>query len=191
MPSALQPWVQDLTIMQQSVLLASIRAPDGIHKNHPVKVLMRWYRRCVLVSAFDRKTLDNPFELGGGSFTGPFTSDHLQEFCPGFRNFSLQSSTFSGMISNLEDAWVAFNHMRKVYLNSVDELPHHFQLHFMHSAEIIGYQHPNEFIRNWWREFYYMIVNDAHLFPESKDLMNLRLSDSPDEWRKREEVTAK
>ena len=46
-------------------------------------------------------------------------------------------------------------------------------------------------IAEWWHTFYWMIVNDAHLYPESRDELALRLSDNPEEWRKREEVTAK
>jgi len=57
--------------MQQSVLLSAIRNADGIPKFHKQKQLLRWYRRCVLKSAFDGKELTSPFEEGGGSFTGP------------------------------------------------------------------------------------------------------------------------
>lgn len=69
--SVLQPWVEDLPWMQQSVLISSIRAPDGLYKGHPAKLIWRWLRRCVLYSAFDHATLTNPSQPGGGSFTGP------------------------------------------------------------------------------------------------------------------------
>lgn len=182
---AQQSWVCDIPIMQQSVLFAAIRAPDGLRKNHPVKVLMRWYRRCILLSAFDKRALTDPFEEGGGSFTGPFTDAHMQEFCPGFRSFYWRGGVIPA------DAWGAFNHMRKVYLEHVDEMPHHFQLHFMHAAQIVGVHHPDDEIRDWWKTFYLMIVNDAHLHPESDEAMNLRLSDNSAEWILREEVTAR
>lgn len=61
----------------------------------------------------------------------------------------------------------------------------------MHAAEIIGYKHPDQFIGNWWLEFYLMIVNDAHLFPETHSQMDERLGDTEKGWRAREEVTAK
>lgn len=35
-----QAWVLGIPLMQQSVLFAAIRAPDGLRKDHPVKVLM-------------------------------------------------------------------------------------------------------------------------------------------------------
>lgn len=183
---AQQDWVLQLPIMQQSVLFAAIRAPDGIPKNHPVKVLMRWYRRCVLLSAFDKRALTDPFEPGGGSFTGPFTSGHADAFCNGVgRGFYWRGNLLPGDIA------ASFDYMRKVYLEHVDELPHHFQLHFMHAAQIVGVHHSDPDIRQWWKTFYLMIVNDAHLNPETDEAMNLRLSDSPVEWRAREEVTAK
>lgn len=177
---AQQEWVTKLTLMQQSVLFAAVRAPDGIRKDHPVKVLMRWYRRCVLLSAFDGRPLLDPFEPGGGSFTGPFTYAHALAI---------------GVLDE-NDPWPsvkrgALGEMRQVYLRHVDELPHHFQLHFMHAAEIVGYKHDVDHVRDWWRHFYHMIVNDAHLFPESEEQMDERLSDGEEAWRAREEVTAK
>lgn len=159
--SALQNWVMGLTIMQQSVLLAAVRGPDGISKNHPVKVLLRWYRRSILLSAFDGKALLDPYTPGGGSFTGPLHKlEDISDYC-------------------------------KKYLNHVDELPHHFQLHFMHAAEILGYKHPLPWIRRFWYEFYLNIVNDAHLVPEPEEWMDKRLGDNEGNWRKAEVVTAK
>lgn len=69
--SVLNDWVHELSLMQQSVLLAMVRNADGIAKDHPQKELIKWFRRCVLKSAFDRKQLHSPGTPGGGSFTGP------------------------------------------------------------------------------------------------------------------------
>lgn len=172
-----QSWVCELPFMQQAVLMSAVRAPDGIPKNHPVKVLMRWYRRCVLIAAFERKALTDPFEPGGGSFTGPFECIHARQL---------------GLISHEADwyrgRWKAIDQMRDLYLDHVDELPHHFQLHFMHAAQILGVHHPEW--SSWWKSFYLMIVEDAHLQPETDDAMNLRLSDNRSEWLAREVRTA-
>lgn len=187
---AQQQWAANLSIMQQSVLFAAVRAPDGIRKDHPVKVLMRWYRRCLLLSAFDRSALLDPFLPGGGSFTGPFTAEHASEYR------LTNDIKFSDVVEwwrhseNKPEKWALFNGMREVYLRHVDELPHHFQLHFMHAAEIVGYKHSNDFIAEWWRQFYFMIVNDAHLFPETAEQMDKRLGDNENQWREREEVMA-
>lgn len=67
--SVFQPWVEKLTFMQQSVLITAVRGPDGIPKDHIVKVLLRWYRRCILYSAFGHKIITDPYTKGGGSFT--------------------------------------------------------------------------------------------------------------------------
>lgn len=160
--SVLQDWVHGLTFMQQSVLIAAIRGPDGIRKDHPVKVLCRWLRRSVLISAFDRKPLLDPYAPGGGSFTGPCKSDEVRDL----------------------------NHAMNLYLSTVDELPHHFQLHHLHAAEILGYKHCDPTVRDWWHKWYLRLVNDAHLFPEPEDLMDKRLGDFEAFWREREEVIA-
>jgi|SRR6478609_5372468 len=199
-----QEWVLEIPFMQQSVLFAAIRAPDGLRKDHPTKVLLRWYRRCVLLSAFDRRALTCPFEEGGGSFTGPFKFGHVATFLIDAhhpdRLRQAHSQWYYGkgapdhqrsQDQQREYRWKMFSKMREVYLRHVDEMPHHFQLHFMHAAQIVGCHHPSTAIRAWWREFYLMIVNDAHLQPESDADMNLRLSDNSDEWKKREWTPAK
>lgn len=178
-----QDWVIALPWMQQSVLFAAVRAPDGIRKDHPVKVLMRWFRRTVLQGSFEGRAFLDPFETGGGSFTGPFTAEHASEYC------LVKDVSYQVAVACFEAHKVAwFDRMREVYLRHVDELPHHFQLHLMHAAEIIGYEHPDDAIRTWWLDFYLMLVNDAHLFPESREQMNERLSDNEDAWRARETV---
>ena len=158
MPSVIQPWVHDLTYMQQSVLLTAIRGPDGITKEHPAKEVLRWFRRCVLLSAFDGAVLADPYVEGGGSFTGPANRD--------------------------------IDEIGTDYFHHVDEMPHHFQMHVMHAAQIVGFKHPEPSIREWWDRFYRYAVNDLHLFPESEEQMDRRLSDSELSWREAEDRLA-
>jgi len=159
----LQEWVLGLTYMQQSVLIAAVRGPDGMRKNHPVKVLCRWLRRSFLVSAFDGKALLDPYEPGGGSFTGPCRTEEVPDLA----------------------------HAVVLYLEHVDEIPHHFQLHFLHAAQILGYKHADPEVRSWWHDLYVRLVNDAHLRPESEERMDSRLGDREDTWREAEEVPAR
>ena len=159
--SVLQEWVHDLSFMQQSVLIAAVRGPDGIRKDHVVKVLLRWFRRCFLISAFDKKAILDPYAKGGGSFTGPLSLDKdIRDYID-------------------------------IYLRHIDELPHHFQLHFMHAAEILGYKHPHDDIRRFWNDFYLAIVKDAHLYPESEEQMDYRLGDVESQWKDGEICRAK
>lgn len=160
--SVLQDWVLTLPFMQQSVLIASVRGPDGIRKDHPVKVLCRWLRRSFLISAFDRRALIDPYEPGGGSFTGPCRTKEVTDI----------------------------DHALELYLRSVDEIPHHFQLHFMHASEILGYKHPIPQSRNWWYHCYCQLVTDAHLYPETESQMDRRLGDNEEGWRARQTVVA-
>ena len=177
--SVLQDWVCGLSFMQQSVLMAAVRGPDGIAKNHTAKVLLRWYRRCILLSAFDNCAVNNPGYPGGGSFTGP--------------SVGLSAMSKRLAVSDVDDhLWAEqmYGHVKE-YLSCVDELPHHFQLHFMHASEILGYLHPDDNIRMFWNTVYLMIVNDAHLAPEPFERMMKRLGDSETDWRAAEVVTAK
>lgn len=156
-----QKWTHSLPMMQQTVLLTAVRGPDGLPKYGCVKMLLRWFRRCTLLSAMDGKALLNPYDNNGGSFTGP-------------------------SLSVPHEPWeVVMAEVVSEYLRALDAIPHHFQLHFMHAAEIVGYKHPDARIREWWHGLYLRLVNDMHLKPECEDEMNERLGDSRDGWLKR------
>jgi hypothetical protein len=152
----LQPWVMRLPLMQQSGLLTAIRGPDGLHKGHIAKDLCRWLRRCLLITAFEGESLLDPYDRRGGSFTGP--------------------SRYPAP-NGIDDALAE-------YMDSVDEVPLHFHLHLVQAAEIIGYQHPVNEVRNWWRATYEKFVAAMHLQPESKEMLNYRLRDDPESHRK-------
>jgi len=154
--SVVQSWVSDLTFMQQSVVLSAIRGADGSRKESGIKFLVRYYRRCVLLSAFDKRALLDPYEKGGGSFTGPLDKS-----------------------MSLDDAIQA-------YLKEHDELNIHFHMHFVHAVEIVGYKHPDEQVRKFWNKVYLTFVKHLHLNPETEDELDKRLGDDKNEWIKRE-----
>src|SRR6185369_1090641 len=134
-----QEWTHSLPMMQQTVLLTAVRGPDGLPKYGSVKMLLRWFRRCTLLSAMDGKALLNPYDNNGGSFTGP-------------------------SLPEPREPWEhAMNEIVDEYLRPLDAIPHHFQLHFMHAAEIVGYKHPDHRVREWWCGVYLRLVNDMHL----------------------------
>lgn len=168
MASVLCNWVENIPLMQQSVLIAAMRAPDGMAKKHPAKMLIRWFRRCVVRSAFDNKELTTPWEPGGGSYTGPSFEIHK-------------------LIPLNWDSAIVTEHMHIMsddFIRARDEMTLHYYAHFMHGAEIIGYQHPNEDIRLYWAWLYDRMVRSLHLNPETKEQMNERLGDSETDWRK-------
>lgn len=158
--SVLQDWVHDLTFMQQSVLIAAMRGPDGVEKEHKAKFLCRWLRRCVLISAFDRRVLETPNDPGGGSYTGPS--------CP----------------TEGEKDWEeSIEPVVRGYLKNLDSLPHHFHLHFLHAMEILGYKHPDTRIRNFWFRTYFRFAHDMHLGIETEAGLDNRLDDNEAKWR--------
>lgn len=162
--SVLQDWVAGLPMMQQTVLLTAVRGPDGLPKYHPTKLVLRWYRRCILLSALDGKVLCAPWDQNGGSFTGP-------------------SCELTG------EPWpVQMDRRITDYLRALDEVPHHFQLHLLHAIEILGYKHPEQHIRDWWWRVYERLVHDMHLWPETEEQMDARLGDSREGWLARGDV---
>ena len=151
MPSVLQDWVCDLNFMQQSVLITAVRGCDGLPKYHVSKYLLRWYRRCIMKTAFLKKVMEDPYEPCGGNFTGPMSKEQ-------------------------------FETVRKDYLKSIDEVPHHFHMHVIHAAEILGYKHPDSAKSRWWFDFYVDAMRDLHAMPESEEQMDFRLGDSRENW---------
>ena len=176
MPSVLQPWTENIPMMQQTVLLTAIRGPDGLPKYHPAKFLLRWYRRCVLLSAMDGQVLTNPAMPNGGSFTGP-SLEMEQRLVPALGVVTIDPSTMAweeGMDRRVGD-----------YLKELDGVPHHFHMHLMHAIEIVGYKHPDLRIANWWQSVYIRMAHDMHLWPETREQMDERLGDSREGWLKR------
>lgn len=168
-----QEWVHHLPFMQQTVLLTAVRGPDGIAKYHTCKYLLRWYRRCILLSALDGCAITTPYGLGGGSFTGP-------------------SLGYVAIEPREKIDWRPdMDALVSQYLQTVDELPHHYQMHFMHAAEIVGYKHPDVEIRAWWRATYVRLIHDMHVWPETEDELDHRLGDTLEGWEARADAATR
>jgi hypothetical protein len=143
-----QDWLFALTMQQQSVLVLACRGPDGVGKVHPCKRLVAAYRASVLKAAYLGRAM-----RPGESDTTTFMS--LGTF--------LYSSDWSSALQS--------------FFDTVDELPHHYYMHLMHGAQIIGYHHPDSMFRERWSRFYEFCCRDLHLTPETMEQMDRRLSD--------------
>ena len=163
---SVQPdWCRPLPIQQQSVLLLAARGPDGMRKQHLAKVLIRAYRTMVLNAASLKRTLT--WEDRGDTFMdakimapwhvrrGSIAPERVEQWTP--------SVQWRDAVSN--------------YLLAVDEVPHHYHLHLMHGAQIIGYHHPDAYLRRLWLDFYLKCCEDMHLRPEVCGAMDERLND--------------
>jgi hypothetical protein len=113
----------------------------------------------------DGKVLRDPIEPNGGSFTGP----------------SLDSQ---GGLDDLDPWEDRMQGHVEDYLRQVDALPHHYQMHFLHAAEIVGFKHPDTRVRYFWHRLYLRLVNDFHLHPETEVEMDDRLGDTREGWLK-------
>lgn len=145
-----QEWTLDLSIQEQSVLLMACRGPDGMPKSHPAKALIQAYRACVLNAASTAQPL------------GPSGGD------------SYMSMWLLGPGVIQRQYW---HEAVRTYLRDVDEIPHHYHLHLLHGAQILGYKHPDSHVRLCWMGLYLEGVSDMHLYPESETQMDERLND--------------
>lgn len=147
MPSVQPEWCRELTIQQQSVLFLAARGPDNISKSHPCKEVVRAYRGSVLVDA----KLGVPCPWG----------HHLNSFV------SMKLFAYEYNWGLVVDA----------YFEEVDGIPHHYHMHLMHGAEILGYKHPDVRYRQRWLDFYKRCCADMHVNPETEQQLDDRLND--------------
>lgn len=178
--SVVQPWVSNLSFMQQTVVIELTRGPDGLTKYHMSKYLLRWFRRCFLLSALDKRILTTPYEEGGGSFTGPSYTYHLDLAQSGPY---IKAGSYTASVGARKEEWEPAMHaIVGEYIRGADEVPHHYYRHFMHGVQIVGYKHPDPRISKFWAEVYLRLCRDLHLNPETMEQMNKRLGDNREDW---------
>lgn len=66
-------------------------------------------------------------------------------------------------------------HLINGLLDNSDKYHHHWLLHFIHAAEILGFKHPDATISGFWRRLYYDSCSNFHMNPESEEEMDIRL----------------
>lgn len=72
--------------------------------------------------------------------------------------------------------WDEFKEAMDGFFDAYDAIPHHFVMHLIHAAEVIGYYHTNPEIASWWLRFYKKAVHKLHLNLETKEQLDARLS---------------
>lgn len=58
-----------------------------------------------------------------------------------------------------------------------DEYPHHFIMHLVHCAEVVGYKHPIQSISGYWLDFYNEACRAFHMNQETEEQFDKRLND--------------
>lgn len=80
---------------------------------------------------------------------------------------------------------VFYEHLTS-FLRSIDEMPNHYLMHFLHAAQILGYYHYDEAVLMGWRTFYDQVCMSLHLYPENKEQLDDRLSANEEEFAKQQ-----
>lgn len=147
--SVLHDWVHELTFQQQALLLTCVRGCDGLPKYDTTKNIVRFLRGAIMKPAG---------EWDGGN------SDSFM-----WGNYS--SIDTDGDLINTWTNNVSY------LLKNHDHVPHHFLMHLIHCAEVIGYKHPNSGISHAWNWMYLQFCESFHMSPESESTMDKRLND--------------
>lgn len=70
-----------------------------------------------------------------------------------------------------------FNSFAADFWNDHDHYPHHFIMHLVHCAEVVGYKYPDSRIACFWKTFYFNACKSFHMNPETEQQMDERLND--------------
>ncbi len=89
------------------------------------------------------------------------------------------ASNWSGLNDNdfMWGDYSQFESYAETFWQDHDEYPHHFIMHLIHCAEVVGYKHSDKDIREYWLHFYYNACESFHMRMETEYEMNKRLSD--------------
>lgn len=154
-PRSLFPaWLSQLTLQQQAVLMAAVRGQDGDTKTTGFKQIASAMRSSFMKAAHTGRM--------------PLIGEHLASF-------------MSLRIFADAETW---ERMLKVTIEEEgDGAVLHYYTHLMHAAQVLSFKHPDETFRERWRTCYLMMVEKLHLYPESEEEMDERLSDwDRDKW---------
>jgi hypothetical protein len=153
--SVLQDWVCELPVMMQALLCCALRGPDTNEKESPAKCLLRLMRGAVL------KPADPKYKGNSDSF---MWTDYREDLLSGSLAAKAACVKLTVFQSNMED-----------FLESHDHYPHHFIMHLVHAAEVIGHFHPDITIAGAWQTFYMRMCDSFHMRCETKSQLEKRL----------------
>ncbi len=152
MPGVLQEWLSELPLREQGVLVLALRGPDGVRKEGGAKNLVRALRGCIMITGATGKPLLPGENMPEDNFMEMYRVGHPNE-----------------------EPWAEAS---REFFREWDTYNVHWLLHFLHAAEILGYRHPDERIRQRWRSLYFRsAMAKCHMGVESKDVMMDRLKD--------------
>lgn len=68
------------------------------------------------------------------------------------------------------------------FRRNLDHYPHHYVMHLIHAAEVVGYKHPEPLLAAIWCGFYIALCQGLHVQPESEVDMDARLTAAEDDF---------
>lgn len=73
--------------------------------------------------------------------------------------------------------YLLFKTHAREFFSDPDGYPHHFIMHLIHCAEVIGYKHPDGAVAVFWKDFYLRACKAFHMAHETVEEMDARLND--------------
>lgn len=105
--------------------------------------------------------------------------DRIKELCRAFRERILKChcgdpNKAKSFIERMTDSNL------KLIMDSIisnhDHYPHHYLMHLIHAAEIIGYKDREDHQYAFWYHFYIKMCHKMHMTPETEEQLDNRLN---------------
>jgi len=128
--------------------------------------------------------IEQPLAIQGTLVTGIRGPDGAPKYCPAkelvqaYRWTVMNNAHAKEHAGSFMGDWTGIpsDEALRAFLKDHDSYSHHWMMHFIHCAEIVGYLHPDNMIRAWWSLFYESMCDAFHMGIETKDQMMRRLA---------------
>lgn len=156
--------------LQQGIIAAVTEAVDH-HRGADSGILQEWVaglglrHQGVLLSAVrgcDTAAKQDPSKLLARCLRAAILRAHCGD--------AARAKTFIEQVGG-DELWLRM----AAFLRSADQYPHHYVMHLVHAAEVVGYKHPDEDVAFYWRTFYFAACRGLHVTPETEAELDARL----------------
>lgn len=76
------------------------------------------------------------------------------------------------------------------FLKNLDHYPHHYVMHLIHAAEIVGYKCRTDEQFGFWIDFYFRACKGLHVNPETEEQLDARLNADEETFAKADSASA-
>ena len=105
---------------------------------------------------------------------GMYNADASKKLVKKIRSLVLHNALSSNAPFMIEE--ISIDDVKEI-AKDCDKYPVHFYMHLCFACEIIGFKHPDNSTKEFFKESYHILVNAIRLKPETEEECDIRLKD--------------